>query len=40
MQERAWVIPVISHAGEGMGLPGNLVYKREHGFFPVIDACS
>ena len=30
------MIPVISNAGEGMGHPGNLVYRREHGFFPVI----
>ena len=35
-KEKAWVIPVISRAGEGMGHPGNLIYRREHGFIPVI----
>ena len=31
-----WVVPVTLRTGEGMGHPGNPVYRREHGFFPVI----
>ena len=36
LARETWVIPVILRAGEGMGHPGNLVYRREHGFLLVI----